>query len=150
MSSTRGGPGQSRRSEPLQDFLDSRDVVEEVLTKLDPTSLTFLRRVSRGFKEAVDASSLPRAGGSADGDARLETVDFFGTVERISWAKANGSPWDDRRVVFRLARYDEIYPAEVLKWAVGNGAPSGGTIVCDRFAMGGDLVGLYNSALYFS
>ena len=139
MALTRSQQSRRREQEALQNFLDSRDVVEEVLKSLDPTSRTLLRRVNRGFREAVDASGLPRAGGNDDGDARLNTVDFFDSVERICWAKANGSPWD-HRVVARLC--PPVMPVEVLKWAVENGAPC----VCDRFANADDLVGMYNPA----
>ena len=139
MTSTRGQQSRRREQEALQNFLDSRDVVEEVLKSLDPTSRTLLRRVNRGFREAVDASGLPHAGGAAAGDVRLKMVDFLGSVEHISFAKENGCPWD-HRVVARLC--PPVMPVEVLKWAVENGAPC----VCDSFANADDLVGMYNPA----
>jgi hypothetical protein len=66
----------------------------EVLKKwlTDPTDLAVLAQVGRGFLAAVVSSGLPRAG--KRGSVQLKLKDFVGSVERLSWAKANRCLWN--------------------------------------------------------
>ena len=63
--------------------------VKHVLPLLDPVDRTMLAKAGRGCRAAVEASGLPRA----TGRVRLSRRDFVGSVERLSWARANGCAW---------------------------------------------------------
>jgi len=88
---------------------DLPDVFREELLKrwLDPTDRALLARVARGFKAAVVASGLPLV------RPRLKLKDFFGSVERLAWAKANRCPWS----MPTCAYVAEGGHLEALRWA---------------------------------
>jgi len=65
--------------------------VEEVLRRLDPMDRTMLAQVWRPWLAAVLASGSRRACPGVTVRLRLE--EFFTSVERLAWAKANGCPW---------------------------------------------------------
>ena len=64
---------------------------QEVLKRLDPTDRTMLAQVGRPWLAAVLISGLPRLPRGETVRLRLER--FCASVERLTWAKANGCPW---------------------------------------------------------
>ena len=64
------------------------DVLELVLSGLDPTSLFLFARVSKGAREAARARAPARRD-----DLRVK--DFVGSVAMLSWAKKDGCPWTE-------------------------------------------------------
>jgi hypothetical protein len=99
---------------PLLDRLleDLPEVVEHfVLPALDPTTLALLARVGRGWRAVVGSSGLPRAGITEGWPLRV--TEFCGSVERLSWAKANGCPWHKWTCAL-TARGGHL---DVLRWA---------------------------------
>ena len=82
---------------------------------LNPVDRAMLAKVGRGCRAAVVASGLPRA----TGRVRLRLQGFLGSVERLSWARANGFKWNE----FTSALVAAGGHLEVLKWARENQCP---------------------------
>ena len=104
----------------------------EVLPRLYPADLAVLAQVGRPWLAAVVASGLARAGKSEG--LPLKITAFFGSAERLAWAKANGCPWVARTCAW-AARSGSL---EVLRWARANDCPWD-AVTCAWAAGGGHL-----------
>ena len=115
----------------LLDLLTVPDLFrEEVLRRLDPTTLALVRRVNRAFRAAVESSSdLPRAGVSAE--VPLQVDPFVQSVKLLAWAKANGCPW----VAGTCSCAAEYGKLEVVQWAREHDCPW--DAMTSSFAAGG-------------
>jgi len=82
-----------RKACPLLNLLQRHPdfFAKEVLERLDPTDRTMLAQVGRPWLAAALTSELPRLAGGVK--ARLWLDEFCTSVERLTWAKANGCPW---------------------------------------------------------
>lgn len=99
---------------PLREELP--EVLERfVLPELDPIDLTMLARAGRGWRAMMVASNLPCAGRTAG--SRLTLDAFFGSIQRLACAKANGCPWNET-VCSNAARGGHL---DVLCWAGESG-----------------------------
>lgn len=74
--------------------------------------LAMLAQCSRGLREAVIPSGLPRP-------VRHLVEDYVASVERLSWARRNGCPWVAATTAL-VARRGSL---EVLQWARANHIP---------------------------
>jgi hypothetical protein len=99
-------PPETQGPPPLLHLAENLSAVfqTQVLERLNPTDRTLLARVSRAFRDAVEATGLPRAGrvvaraedqNEGGGDLPLELKDFCTSVELLAWAKAGGGDIDD-------------------------------------------------------
>ena len=77
--------------ELLGPLLEWGDVLRNVLAWLDPVDVSMLAQVGKPCLAAV--VGLPRAGKGGEGPFKLEN--FFGSIEMLAWAKANGCTWDE-------------------------------------------------------
>jgi hypothetical protein len=126
-------------SELLGPLLEEwRDVlVKHVLSRLDPTDFTLLARVAKPWLAVVVANNLPRAG--KGGAVPLRVSDFVGSVEKLTWAEANGCPWDSNgRTCARVAAGGRL---DVLQHAREHGCPWTAS-TCNNLARGGHLSAL--------
>jgi hypothetical protein len=84
-----------------------------VLTRLDDHDLAMLGRACSASRKAVKSSGMSRAGTSKA--VPLLNEQFFGSVERATWARDNGCPWElgDVHNCYYAATAGSL---EVLKW----------------------------------
>jgi hypothetical protein len=103
---------------PLLDVLEKLpDLFKEVLERLDPTDRTMLAQAGNTCRAAVLASGLPRVPKTPV--VRLRRSEFCTSVERLTWAKANGLPWNEGTCAY-IARVGHL---DVLQWARVRGCP---------------------------
>ena len=120
---------------PLLDRLleELPEVLERfVLPAMDHTALALLARVGRAWCAAVMSSGLPRAGTTRVLPFKLN--DFWRSVERLAWAKANGCPWSGSACDFAA----EGGHLDVLMWAREHDCPWSES-TCTYAAEGGHL-----------
>lgn len=84
-----------------------------VLARLDEDDLAMLGRACSASRKAVKSSGMSRAGTSED--VPLKNYQFFGSVERATWARDNGCKWElgDVHNCYFAASAGSL---EVLKW----------------------------------
>jgi len=115
---------------PLLDLLERFPdlFLKEVLEQLDPNARVSLARTGGAFLDVVYPRyifpfGLLRAEHTAWvywGAARLfKLVNFLGSAERLTWAKANGCPWSSQWCEL-AARGGHL---EALQWARARGCP---------------------------
>ena len=110
---------------------------QEVLKWLEPVDRTMLAQVGRPWLAAVLASGLPRV--PKGSTVRVKLKEFCTTVERLTWAKANGCPWglSERSwwtnpcalaaggghldTLQRARQHDCPWDAETCRWAAQGG-----------------------------
>jgi len=120
---------------PLLDRLleDLPEVMERfVLPALDPTALALLTRVRRGWRAVVVSSGLRCAGITKR--VPLTVTEFYGSVERLAWAKTNGCPWNEWTCAY-AARGGRV---EIVMWAREHDCPWN-EWTCAYAAAGGHL-----------
>jgi hypothetical protein len=126
---------------PLLDLMErfSNLFEKEILERLEPTDLTMVAQVGRPWLAAVLASDLPRLPNGVS--VRLRLSEFCMSIERLTWARANGCPWE---VHYRYGLDSPCALAaqrghlEVVQWARANGC-QWNAVTCHVAAMNGHL-----------
>jgi len=140
---------------PMLDLLETFPdlFMKEVLERLDLTDRTMVAQVGRPWLAAVLASGLPRL--PNDGyTVRLRLAEFCTSVDRLTWAKANGCllaggafaysvrPRTDHHIVAKncCALAAQGGHLEVLQWLREQNPPCPWSeLACARAAWGGHL-----------